>query len=54
MRDALRWLLMVAIVLTLIGLLAYARGDEHRRGDDVGALRAGVALSTEEAPAWLP
>jgi hypothetical protein len=54
MREALRWLLLVAIVLTVIGLLAYARGGEHRRGDDVGALRPGIALSTQEAVAWLP
>ena len=54
MRDALRWLLAAAIVLTVIGMLAYARGDEHRRGDDVGALRPGIPLSAQEAVAWLP
>ena len=38
MRDAARWLIVLAIALVLIGLIAYARGDEHHRGDDVGAL----------------
>lgn len=38
MRDAIRWVLLVGLVLVVIGLIAYARGDEHRRGDEVGAL----------------
>ena len=37
MRDAVRWLIVLGIALVLIGLIAYARGDEHHRGDDVGA-----------------
>ena len=40
MRDAVRWLIVLGIVLVLIGLIAYARGDEHHRGDDVGAYGA--------------
>jgi hypothetical protein len=44
MRDVIRWLIVVAIVLVVIGLIAYARGPEHHRGDDVGALPAGVAI----------
>ena len=43
MRDGVRWLIVLAAVLVLIGLVAYARGEEHHRGDDVGALRAGAA-----------
>jgi hypothetical protein len=38
MRDALRWLIVLAIVLAVLGLVAYARGPEHHRGDEVGAL----------------
>ena len=38
--SPVRWLLVVLLALVLIGLIAYARGDEHHRGDDVGALRA--------------
>jgi hypothetical protein len=45
MRDRVRWLIVLALALVLIGLIAYARGDEHHRGDEIGALR--------EAPAWL-
>jgi hypothetical protein len=39
MRDGARWLIVLAIALALIGLIAYARGSDHHRGDDVGALR---------------
>ena len=56
MRDGARWLIVLVIALVLVGLIAYARGDEHRRGDDVGALRSAVARAdwrSREAPAWL-
>jgi hypothetical protein len=43
-RDSFRWVIVLLFVLVLIGLVAYARGDEHRRGDDVGALRAAVFI----------
>jgi hypothetical protein len=45
MRDGIRWLLALAIVLVLIGLIAYARGPEHHHGDEVGALPSGVAIA---------
>ena len=45
MRDGIRWLIVLAIVLVVIGLIAFARGPEHHRGDDVGALRSGVAVA---------
>lgn len=37
MRAA-RWVVMVVLALVVIGLVAYARGHAHHRGDDVGAL----------------
>jgi hypothetical protein len=40
--TSLRWLIVLVVALVVIGLIAYARGPEHRRGDDVGALRAGT------------
>ena len=40
MRDAVRWLIVLGLVLVVIGLIGYARGHKHHRGDDVGALRS--------------
>ena len=37
MRDGFRWAVVLAAALLLLGLAAYARGPEHRRGDDVGS-----------------
>jgi hypothetical protein len=31
------WLVVVLVIVLVIGLLSFARGPEHRRGDDVGA-----------------
>lgn len=42
MLNVLRWLLIVGLTLLVVGLIAYARGRDHQRGDDVGALRAPV------------
>jgi hypothetical protein len=47
MREGARWLVVVLIVLVLVGLIAYARGDEHHRGDDIGALPSSVAVLKE-------
>jgi hypothetical protein len=35
--SAIRWLIVIVLVVALVGLLAYARGREHRRGDEEGA-----------------
>ena len=35
---AVRWVIVVAAVILLVGLLGWARGEEHHRGDDVGSL----------------
>jgi hypothetical protein len=43
MPDGIRWLMVLAIVAALIGLTAYARGPEHHRGDEVGALSYDLA-----------
>jgi hypothetical protein len=43
MRDGIRWVIVIGLALVVIGLIAYARGDEHRRGDEVGALAALVS-----------
>jgi hypothetical protein len=36
MRRGLEWVLILAGVLLLVGLIAYARGPKHHRGDEVG------------------
>jgi hypothetical protein len=36
MSDIPRWVIVVLAVLLVVGLLAYARGRDHHRGDDVG------------------
>jgi hypothetical protein len=48
MRNAVRWLIALGIVLVVIGLIAYARGPEHHRGDEVGALGSDGALLRQE------
>jgi hypothetical protein len=40
-----RWVVIVIAVLVVVGLLAYARGNEHHRGDEVGALGASAPVS---------
>lgn len=35
--DMSRWLLIVVVIMCLLGLLLFARGPAHHRGDEVGA-----------------
>jgi hypothetical protein len=37
MGEVVRWGAVVAAALLLIGLASYARGPEHRRGDEIGS-----------------
>jgi hypothetical protein len=39
--NARRWVLVVVVLLVVIGMLAFARGRDHRRGDEVGRQAAG-------------
>ena len=48
MRDGIRWLTALVIALVLIGLLGYARGPEHRRGDEIGSHGTKVVLVRTE------
>ena len=32
-----RWLLVLAGVLVIVGLMAYGRGHKHYRGDEIGS-----------------
>jgi hypothetical protein len=37
MSGILKWLLIAAAALLVIGLISYARGPEHHRGDEIGS-----------------
>ena len=37
MRRVIDWLLIAAAALLVVGLIAYARGPKHYRGDEVGS-----------------
>jgi hypothetical protein len=39
-------LLVILVILVVVGLLAFARGQEHHRGDEVGALGRGAYTAT--------
>jgi hypothetical protein len=48
MGNAARWLallIVTMIVLSMIGLVAYARGPQHHRGDEIGS--HGTPVTTE-------
>jgi hypothetical protein len=44
MGDGFRWAVALAAALLLIGLAAYARGDEHYRGDEIGSHGTKIVL----------
>ena len=44
MSDAPRWVVVILVVLVLVGLVAFARGREHRRGDEVGDRAVAVVV----------
>ena len=46
--DVARWTALILAALLLLGLIVYARGDEHRRGDDVGAHGTKVVIVRTE------
>jgi hypothetical protein len=43
MSDTPRWVIVLVVALVVVGLIAFARGREHRRGDEVGALGSHVS-----------
>ncbi len=46
MSDTARWVIAVVVLVLVVGIIAYARGDEHHRGDEVGALDARTHVAT--------
>jgi hypothetical protein len=49
MDDTRRWVLLVVLALVLVGLLAFARGPDHHRGQQVGAFGDGVPTTVAVA-----
>ena len=45
MNNLPRWFMVMVLILAVIGLLWWARGPDHHRGDDEGALRAPYLVS---------
>jgi hypothetical protein len=42
MSDAPRWVVVVVVLLVLVGLIAFARGRVHHRGDELGERASAV------------
>ena len=36
--STVRWVIVILLLVVMIGMLAFARGREHHRGDEEGAL----------------
>ena len=47
MGDGPRWVVVLLVALLLIGLIAFARGPDHRRGDETGQGSVGAAVLAE-------
>lgn len=45
MSDLPRWVFAAVLLLLVVGLVTAARGDEHHRGDEVGAQPPAPRLS---------
>jgi hypothetical protein len=45
MNDTPRWVIVLIVVLVVVGLLAFARGRVHHRGDEVGSQAAGAPVT---------
>ncbi|HEY2965134.1 MAG TPA: hypothetical protein VGJ99_02510 [Actinomycetota bacterium] len=44
MGDGPRWVVVVLVALLVIGLIAFARGPNHHRGDETGEGSIGAAV----------
>jgi hypothetical protein len=42
MSDTVRWVIIIVAVVLVLGLVAFARGQVHQRGDDVGTSATSV------------
>jgi hypothetical protein len=44
MTDLPRWVFAAVLLILVAGLIAYARGTEHHRGENEGALGAALVV----------
>jgi hypothetical protein len=44
MSTLVRWAVVALAALLVVGMLVWARGDDHHRGDDVGSLGTGRSV----------
>jgi hypothetical protein len=44
MSDAPRWVVVLVVVVLVVGLIAFARGRDHRRGDEPGQGSIGAVV----------
>ena len=45
MNNMPRWFMVLVLILAVLGLLLWARGPDHHRGDDEGARAGQHAMS---------
>lgn len=50
MSDAVGWVVACVVALCLVGMIAYARGPEHHRGDEVGTHGTKVVVVVRPSP----
>lgn len=48
MSDRAKWVVVAVAVACVVGLIVWARGTDHHRGQDVGAVRASYAASSTD------
>ena len=48
MSSAARWSLVVVTVLLVVGVVAFARGPQHHRGDETAGIPALVAVPSQD------
>jgi hypothetical protein len=46
MTVAIRWILVAVAALAIVALIAFARGEEHQRGRNTGALPVALASAS--------
>jgi hypothetical protein len=44
MSDTPRWVIVIVVALLVVGLIAFARGPDHHRGDETGEGSIGSAV----------